>query len=56
MLNLLQLGWLFNDSLKVGSEAPLFTLKDQNGIQVSLIEQRGKNVILIFYPADDTPG
>lgn len=49
--------WLFSDHLPVGSEAPPFTLEDEQGNIVSLLQHRGKqNVILIFYPADDTPG
>ncbi len=42
--------------LKEGEKAPDFTAKDQNGKTVSLSEFRGKNVILYFYPKDDTPG
>lgn len=37
--------------LEVGSKAPEFTLKDQNGQQVSLSSLRAKrNVLLVFYP------
>src|SRR6185436_20940247 len=39
-----------------GKAAPAFTLPDQNGKSVSLKELAGKNVILYFYPKDDTPG
>ena len=39
-----------------GDKAPDFTAKDQNGNTVSLSEFKGKNVILYFYPKDDTPG
>ncbi|HEY8782427.1 MAG TPA: thioredoxin-dependent thiol peroxidase [Mucilaginibacter sp.] len=42
--------------LKEGDKAPDFTAKDQNGKTVSLSDFRGKNVILYFYPKDDTPG
>ncbi len=57
MINkMLQLGWLWSDPLKVGSPAPPFKLKDQDGNLVELDKLRGKNVILVFYPADDTPG
>ena len=42
--------------LKVGDKAPDFTANDQNGKQVSLSDYKGKNVILYFYPKDDTPG
>jgi len=53
---MLQLGWLWNDPLKVGVAAPPFKLKDQDGNLVDLVKLRGKNVILVFYPADGTPG
>ena len=40
----------------VGQLAPDFALKsDTNGI-VSLDKYRGKNIVLYFYPKDDTPG
>jgi peroxiredoxin Q/BCP len=49
------LSWLLSQPLAVGSTAPDFTLPDQNGTQVSLRDYRGrKNVILVFYPGDDT--
>lgn len=41
---------------KEGDKAPDFTAKDQNGNTVSLSDFKGKNVILYFYPKDDTPG
>jgi peroxiredoxin Q/BCP len=43
-------------TLKAGDKAPDFTAKDQNGKEVSLNDYKGKNVILYFYPKDDTPG
>ncbi len=43
-------------AVKVGEQAPDFTLQDQNGTQVSLKDFRGKAVVLYFYPKDDTPG
>jgi peroxiredoxin Q/BCP len=43
-------------TLKEGDKAPAFTAKDQNGKEVSLTDYKGKNVILYFYPKDDTPG
>jgi len=43
-------------TLKEGEKAPAFTAKDQNGKIVSLSDFLGKNVILYFYPKDDTPG
>eukprot|EP00243_Klebsormidium_subtile_P004009 TRINITY_DN17790_c0_g1_i1.p1 TRINITY_DN17790_c0_g1~~TRINITY_DN17790_c0_g1_i1.p1 ORF type:complete len:273 (+),score=51.76 TRINITY_DN17790_c0_g1_i1:110-928(+) len=39
-----------------GDVAPNFTLKDQNGRDVSLSKYKGKPVVLYFYPKDDTPG
>lgn len=42
--------------LKEGDIAPKFTAKDQNGDTVSLSDFAGKDVILYFYPKDDTPG
>jgi peroxiredoxin Q/BCP len=43
-------------TLKEGDKAPDFTAKDQNAKTVSLSDFKGKNVILYFYPKDDTPG
>lgn len=43
-------------TLQPGDKAPDFTAKDQNGKDVSLADYKGKNVILYFYPKDDTPG
>ena len=42
--------------LEVGTQAPDFTLPDQNGDRHSLSDYRGKKVILYFYPKDNTPG
>lgn len=43
-------------TIKEGLTAPAFTLIDADGKRVSLAEFRGRNVILYFYPRDDTPG
>jgi peroxiredoxin Q/BCP len=43
------------DSGKSGARAPDFTLQDGNGEQWRLSEQRGKIVVLLFYPGDETP-
>jgi len=48
------LSWLFSEPLKPGQDAPDFTLHDQDGASVSLVALRGKNVVLVFYPADET--
>ncbi|GBD27492.1 Putative peroxiredoxin bcp [bacterium HR30] len=39
-----------------GKAAPEFTLNDAAGKPVSLASFRGKDVVLYFYPKDDTPG
>ena len=42
--------------LKEGDEAPDFTAPTSGGGEISLASLKGKNVILYFYPRDDTPG
>ncbi len=42
--------------LTEGQKAPDFKAKDQNGKSISLSDFSGKDVILYFYPKDDTPG
>ena len=42
--------------LEEGKKAPSFKLKDQNGEVISLESFKGKNVVLYFYPKDDTSG
>ncbi len=39
-----------------GKKAPAFKLKDQNGKTISLSDFAGKNVVLYFYPKDNTSG
>jgi peroxiredoxin Q/BCP len=41
---------------KVGDVAPDFRLPSTRGKEITLEEFRGKDVILYFYPKDDTPG
>jgi thioredoxin-dependent peroxiredoxin len=41
---------------KIGDMAPDFRLPSTRGKEVTLKEFRGKDVILYFYPKDDTPG
>ncbi|HLR80881.1 MAG TPA: thioredoxin-dependent thiol peroxidase [Bacillota bacterium] len=43
-------------SIEVGSQAPDFTLKNQDDKEVSLSDFRGKHIVLYFYPKDMTPG
>jgi peroxiredoxin Q/BCP len=42
--------------LKEGDKAPDFSVPTNGGGHVSLSDLRGKNVVLYFYPKDDTPG
>jgi peroxiredoxin Q/BCP len=43
-------------TLAAGDRAPDFTLKSIGLKEVSLHDYRGKNVVLLFYPLDWTPG
>ena len=42
--------------LEVGDKAPALSLPDQSGEPVSLKDFTGKQVVLYFYPKDDTSG
>ena len=43
--------------LRIGDAAPDFTLRSSDGSDVALSSFRGaQNVVLIFYPKDQTPG
>ena len=44
-----------SNNLSVNEPAPDFTLKDGNGNDWRLSDQRGKVVVLLFYPGDETP-
>lgn len=48
--------WLFSDPLPAGTPAPEFSLPDETGRPVELSALRGRSVVLVFYPGDDTPG
>jgi len=43
-------------AVQEGKPAPAFALTDAEGKKVSLSDLAGKDVILYFYPKDDTPG
>jgi thioredoxin-dependent peroxiredoxin len=43
-------------AIEKGKPAPPFSLTDQDGKTVALKDLKGKDVILYFYPKDDTPG
>ncbi len=42
--------------MKIGDQAPDFTLPTDKGESFHLAAQRGQPVVLYFYPKDDTPG
>src|SRR5262245_44376176 len=42
--------------IEEGKKAPDFKLKASDGSEVSLKGLKGKNVVIYFYPKDDTPG
>ena len=56
VLTLLMLGTAHAQGLAVGSTAPAFVLKDQDGNTHRIEDYRGRWVVLYFYPKDDTPG
>jgi len=43
-------------AIQEGKAAPAFTLTAADGAKISLEDFKGKDVILYFYPRDDTPG
>ena len=45
-----------NTGLPVGTKAPDFALSDANGDLVRLSDYQGKNLVLVFYPLDWSPG
>jgi peroxiredoxin Q/BCP len=42
--------------LNEGDKAPEFSVNTNGGGKISLADYKGRNVILYFYPRDDTPG
>jgi len=42
--------------IEIGQNAPLFALTSNENKEVRLADFRGQNVVLYFYPKDDTPG
>jgi thioredoxin-dependent peroxiredoxin len=48
--------WFSSEPLAIGTPAPDFSLSDESGRVVTLSALKGKNVVLVFYPGDDTPG
>ena len=42
--------------LKIGDAAPAFSGIDQNGTTHSLVDYKGKKLVVFFYPKANTPG
>ena len=45
-----------SQEIQIGDRAPDFSLENDKGEKVSLKDFRGKQVVLYFYPRDNTPG
>lgn len=45
-----------SEELKAGMKAPAFAAETTDGTKIALKDFKGKNVVLYFYPKDDTPG
>lgn len=43
-------------SIEIGQLAPTFSLLSDEGAEFNLAELKGKNIVIYFYPKDDTPG
>lgn len=44
------------EKIEIGKPAPDFTLPADEGADFTLSKSKGKNILLFFYPKDDTPG
>ncbi len=42
--------------LKIGDLAPNFVLKNQDDVEINLLDLRGSYIVLYFYPKDNTSG
>ena len=42
--------------IKEGDKAPDFDLETDEGTRIKLADYEGKNVVLFFYPKDNTSG
>ena len=43
-------------AIQEGKAPPAFTLPDANGKKIALKDFKGKNILLYFYPKDNTSG
>ena len=41
--------------VKVGDQAPDFTLRATGGSEITLSSLQGRPVVIVFYPGDDSP-
>ncbi|NER13821.1 thioredoxin-dependent thiol peroxidase [Leptobacterium flavescens] len=44
------------NTLQAGDKVPEFTVKDQDGNDISLSDYKGKKLVVFFYPRASTPG
>ena len=44
------------NALNIGDQAPDFTLPTDGGSEITLSDLKEKNVVIYFYPKDNTPG
>ncbi len=47
---------MVSKSLEIGKKAPAFSMPTDGDGKIALKDLKGKNVVLYFYPRDDTPG
>ena len=48
--------FLFGANLDIGTIAPNFELKDQDGVIHTLNDYKGKKLVIYFFPKAETPG
>ena len=48
--------FLVGGNLYIGTAAPNFELKDQDGIIHKLNDYKGKKLVIYFFPKAETPG
>ena len=48
--------FLFGANLDIGTVAPNFELKDQDGVIHKLNDYKGKKLVIYFFPKAETPG
>lgn len=56
MISINKGGFILVEKVLEGNIAPDFKLKASNGKEISLSDFLGKNIVLYFYPKDNTPG